>query len=86
MTERQKFMRDQANDTLELTKGFTPEQRKEFSNAASMMESLAFYVLELTNEELIFSQVGVCPLCDKPDIKEVNKKIYVCENCGCEWE
>ena len=37
-------MREQANAALELTKGFTPEQRKEFSNATSMMESLAFYV------------------------------------------
>ena len=97
MTSREKHMREQANAALELTKGFTPEQRKEFSNATSMMETLAFYVLELTNEEeeLIFSQVGVCPKCESTDIQEhrsphhVNGHIhttYTCNKCPCAWE
>lgn len=105
MTQREKFMREQANTALELTKGFTPEQRKEFSNATSMMETLAFYVLELTNdkhyvretlcENLIFSQVGVCPKCQSTDITEhislhaVNGRrytTYTCNKCPCAWE
>lgn len=43
-------IRKQASDTLELTKGFTPEQREAFSNEMKTMEELANYVLELTNK------------------------------------
>jgi formate dehydrogenase maturation protein FdhE len=95
MTSREKHMREQANAVLELTKGFTPEKRQTFSNETNMMETLAFYVLELTNEELVFAQVGVCPKCGSTDITEhislhaVNGHrytTYTCNKCPCAWE
>lgn len=86
MTHREKHMREQANTVLELTKGFTPEKRQAFSNETSMMETLAFYVLELTDEKLVFSQVGQCPSCESTDVKDIKKPLCHCKNCGCEWE
>ncbi len=49
-SSRHLFIRQQAVNTLELTKGFLPEQRDKFSNEMKTMEELAGYVLELTNE------------------------------------
>jgi hypothetical protein len=46
---RIEFIRKQAMTTLELTKGFTPEQRKAAGNAFHTMEELAGYILELTS-------------------------------------
>jgi hypothetical protein len=48
--KRKKYIRRQASDALELTKGFTPEQRKNFSNAMKTMEEFANYILELTTD------------------------------------
>lgn len=48
-SKRLQFIRKQASDTLELTKGFTPEQRATFSNELKAAEELAGYILELTN-------------------------------------
>lgn len=46
---RIEFIRKQATATLELTKGFTPEQRKVADNVFHTMEELAGYILELTS-------------------------------------
>jgi hypothetical protein len=43
------FIRDQATAALELTKGFTPEQRAEFSNSLKTVELFAGYIIELAN-------------------------------------
>lgn len=43
------FIRKQAITALELSKGFTPEQRAEFSNSLKTVELFAGYILELTN-------------------------------------
>lgn len=50
-SKRLQFIRKQAIDTLELTKGFSPEQRERFSNELKTAEELAGYVLEVTNIE-----------------------------------
>jgi hypothetical protein len=47
---RKWFMRLQAIEALELTKGFTPEQRAKFMNETKTVEEFAGYILELTNE------------------------------------
>jgi hypothetical protein len=47
---RKWFIRERALDTLELTKGFTPEQREKFSNETKTMETFATFILELTND------------------------------------
>ena len=46
---RREFIRDETPNVLELTKGFTPEQR-EGSNSLKTLEKLAGYILELTND------------------------------------
>lgn len=51
MSHSKQYMRDQATLVLELTKGFTPEQRDVATNAFNTMEDLAGYVLELTFDE-----------------------------------
>lgn len=51
MEERRQFIRKQATATLELTKGFTPEQRTGFSNELKTAEELAGYILELTDSQ-----------------------------------
>lgn len=43
------YFRKYAVTVLELTKGFTPEQRQVASNAFNSMEELAGFVLELTS-------------------------------------
>jgi hypothetical protein len=47
---RTEFIRKQAIDTLELTKGYTPEQRQVAGNTFNTMEELSGYILELTSE------------------------------------
>jgi hypothetical protein len=47
---RKWFMRLQAIEALELTKGFTPEQRAQFSNSGKTLEEFANFILELTND------------------------------------
>lgn len=47
-TEHRLFIRHQAIATLELTKGFTPEQRASMGNLLTTCEELAGYLLELT--------------------------------------
>jgi hypothetical protein len=49
--QREKDYRQKAIDTLELTKGYTPEQRdflNDMHNMLETMETLAGYILELT--------------------------------------
>lgn len=46
---RKKYIRKQAIFTLELTKGHTPEQREDYSNAMRTAEEFANYILELTD-------------------------------------
>lgn len=48
--ERMKHMRKEATTVFELTKGLTPEQRKQQANYIRTVETLAGYVLELTND------------------------------------
>lgn len=45
---RIEYFRQQAIIALELTKGFTPEQREQMSNALKTVEDFAAYILELT--------------------------------------
>jgi hypothetical protein len=47
---RKWYMRVQAIEALELTKGFTPEERAHLSNGTKTMEEFAGYILELTND------------------------------------
>lgn len=47
-TEHRANIRRKAIDTLELTKGYTPEQRKHMGNLLTSCEEMAGYVLELT--------------------------------------
>lgn len=47
---RKWYMRLQAIEALELTKGLTPEQRKTYHNGTKIMEEFAHYILELTND------------------------------------
>lgn len=49
--ERNTHIRQQAITALELTKGFTPEQRAAFSNELKTVEELAGFILELTNAQ-----------------------------------
>ncbi len=46
-TQRAEFIRKQAVVALELTKGFTPEQRATLDNSTSTAEEFAFYIQEL---------------------------------------
>jgi len=50
-TEHRTFVRRQAITTLELTKGFTPEQRKSMGNLLITCEEMAGYVMELTSSD-----------------------------------
>lgn len=43
--DRLSYLRNNANNVLELTKGFTPEQR---NNNIEALDELAIHVLELT--------------------------------------
>jgi hypothetical protein len=49
--ERYNYIRKQAIMALELTKGFTPEQRNAFSNTMKTVEEFSGYILELTNAQ-----------------------------------
>jgi hypothetical protein len=46
--ERNEFIRKEAITALELIKGFTPEQRANFSNELKTVEEFSGYILELT--------------------------------------
>jgi len=48
--DRKQLMRDQANQVFELTKGLTPEERKKNANYLLTIETMAGYILELTND------------------------------------
>jgi hypothetical protein len=48
MSDRERYIRRQAINTLELTRGFTGEQRERRGNTFHTMEELAGYILELT--------------------------------------
>lgn len=86
MTKRSEEIRNHALTIIELMKGWTPEQRKTMSSAQAVLEGLALDVLELTDEKLVFAQVGVCPSCGSSDIKEIKIPLNSCKNCGCEWK
>jgi hypothetical protein len=49
--ERHNHIRAQAINALELTKGFTPEQRECFSNSLKTVEEFSGYILELTSNQ-----------------------------------
>ena len=49
LTVRDHEIRQQAIIVLELTKGYTPEDRKAMGNLLKGMEDMAGYILELTN-------------------------------------
>jgi hypothetical protein len=49
-TERIEYIRKQAQNALALTNGFTPEQRKDFSESIKTTEEFANFILELTNK------------------------------------
>ena len=48
---RKDHIRSEALDALELTKGFTPEQRGMMGNLLTTMEELAGYIIELTQKK-----------------------------------
>lgn len=49
-SDRRDYIRKQAITVFELTKGFTPEQRQNFSNELNCLEEISGYVLELTDQ------------------------------------
>lgn len=65
---RKEHIRKHAIMVLELTKGFTPEQRENMGNNLISLEDMAHYVLELTNE-LIEKDVNEYYDIDNAEIK-----------------